>query len=519
MKRHPIFILLICLYACMLVLKLYLLPHLYQVDDGDTARDYMVARHIAYYNEYPRTGPNISFIDSLRASPLYYYLLAIPVRVYDSTLSIGVFNILIQAISVISLCVLAYILFGPTTALVCAVALLFSQELFSQSFFMIQSHMGQLFFNVSYALLAFGYIRQRYQPILFSSILFTLGCTVSFHGFPVLCGYLALLFVVLRKIHVRPRKILATYALMLLFSGAWYFPMVWLAIHNSTTPSVTELFSILKLPSTNILSQAGASLLIASSDWLRSEWLTPSTKHLIFWYTVATSIVLVSGGHTKAYVYARIIALYILPVIFLASLVPLTTYSYQYDAIAGLILIVLCFTATHAYRNGFVGNILTAAHVILLLLLNTPSPGYFQWIREQIGSSQKLALKIAPLVTYLDVQKQKHPDTWSQFQIAVYNGIANNYHWKDSVVLNELEQRYDIPFVTVSNRGYSFDMRYTKSSPYIIVCDEYASVIDAKQRCLSEFLQSQKDPLYDITMISNTSHDQYTVFWATRKKD
>lgn len=494
--------------------RLSLLPSLYRLDDGDTARDYLIARHIVVHHEFPTIGPNNAIYESVRASPLYFYLLAIPVLVQDSVYSIGVFNILLQALSVVLLYTLAYTLFGQSTAILTAILLLFNQELFSQSFYMIQAHFGHVFFNGSYVFLAYSYIKKSYVSMCASAFLFALGCIVSFHGFPALLGYLIISFWILRAQKTPLKQIFTLFGVMALLGLFFYAPMLIKMVQTGhglflvREPVYITSFA-------NFPLRVLANILLAMDDWVRSLWFSPILKNTILGLLGFILLHHTITNKQKTSLYVKIIALYVLQIAFLAAILRIETNSYQYDAATGLLLILLAFAASAAWPKniyGRVGSWITAVCVIFLVI---PTRGYIQWQITQSGQQTSLQNRMSPLYTYLDQQKRINPTSWnSDFQIVVYNGHANMYHWKESVIWNALEHKYAMPFIRVTNTGYGYAPITTREQKYIIICEEYISIDDATNRCIPSFTQSQQGVPYFIRLLSDNSPIGYILFSA-----
>ena len=495
--------------------RLSLLPALFRLDDGDTARDHMIARHIALYREYPTIGINNAIYDSVRASPLYYYLLSIPILIHDNIYSIGVLNILLQALSTISLYFLALVLFGQTTAILTGILLLCNQELFSQSFYMIQAHFGHVFFNGSYLFLAISYIHKSRRLLYISTTLFALGCIISFHGFPALIGYLIINFFVLRSQKASISQIVSLYSTMALLGIFSYAPvLINLLTTNNASFLVKEPVYIREF--TDLPIRIISNVRLAMDDWVTSLWLSVQVKNILLSILSLNLIRYLIWTKEKSTKNTILVMLaYIFQVGFLAAMLRLKTNSYQYDSITGLTIVLLAFTAASTWPKNFLGRIARWLSIICLIVLVIPTHGYIQWQQSQKNQQQKIELKLAPLYTYLDNQKSIHPSDWNeQFQIAMYNGRTNSYHWKESVIWNALEHRYDMPFIRAVNYGYNYAPLTTNEKHYILICEEYTSVYDASDRCVSSFTEAHQGAHYSIQILSDNSPFGYILFSA-----
>ena len=511
-------ILFFALLIVSVILRLAFLSTLYKHDDGDTARDYMIARHIAKLHEFPLVGPNIAIYESVRASPLYYYLLSIPIHIQDSVYSIGVFNIILQSLSIISLYALAFMLFGQATATMTVALLLLNQEIFSQSFYMIQAHFGHFFFNSSYAFLAYGYLHKSLKSTYVSMILFALGCTIAFHGFPAAIGYLLVTLSILKSLQAKPKQIVFGLIGMLCIAMFFYAPMLINVIRaGNTLFLIQEPVYITSLE--NFPIRIISNIRLAMDDWIHALWLPPILKNIVLGLLICTFTYNLITSKSKESRFALIISLFIVQIAFLAACLHIETNSYQYDAATGLTVLLLAYAVTSTWPQNTLGSISRWLTTACLLLLVIPTYGYVQWQRSQMRQEQSLQNRLSPLYAYLDQQRLQHPDNWNRtFQIAMYNGRVNMYRWKDSVIWNALELHYNKPFVRISNDGYSFATISPNNERFLLICEEYTSIQDALSRCVPPFIADQEGQHYTMETLSDSSPNGYIIFIATIKK-
>ncbi|OGZ01794.1 MAG: hypothetical protein A3G64_00290 [Candidatus Liptonbacteria bacterium RIFCSPLOWO2_12_FULL_60_15] len=137
----------------------------------DVNRDYLVAHHIVAYNEYPQRGPDS--IWRTDNSPAYFYLIAAPLLLRDNFFVLGFFNIILQLLALLFVFMLARTLFGIGTAFIAAILFGFNQAIIFQSVFIWQPHAMQPFVILSYALLAFGYTKQKFSYLIASIVFFS----------------------------------------------------------------------------------------------------------------------------------------------------------------------------------------------------------------------------------------------------------------------------------------------------------------------------------------------------------
>ncbi len=115
-------------------------------DDGDTSRDYLIARHIAIFHEFPLVGPWNGAMQGFWNSPLYYYWLAFFVRMYDSILFVGLVNVILQIASGAVVYEIAKRIAGKSAGLIAAILFLLSDIAVVQSRAFWQPYSMQPFF-------------------------------------------------------------------------------------------------------------------------------------------------------------------------------------------------------------------------------------------------------------------------------------------------------------------------------------------------------------------------------------
>lgn len=104
LNRHQIIIKIVGFILVVLVAMFfrgYNLEHRIYWWNGDSSRDILMARHIAFLGDRPATGPNIAGgFGYLNNSPLYYYMLALVYRVWDNVLTIPYFLVIVDSLAI-----------------------------------------------------------------------------------------------------------------------------------------------------------------------------------------------------------------------------------------------------------------------------------------------------------------------------------------------------------------------------------------------------------------------------------
>lgn len=221
---------LVLLLVVGLLLRLEILRDPFHVFDtpgplkDDYYRDYLIAHHIVAYNEYPRTGhtsPLARYINS----PAYFYLLAVPLFVKDSFVTLGIFNIALQLLTLVLVFALARSLFGNGTAFIAAILFGFHQRVLGQSNFIWQPNAMQPFFILSCLLLALAYQRKSFAYLLSSIPVFFFSLALHNSVLALVPLYLFFLLLVLKKFGGTIRHYAITGVACLSSYGLFYAPL------------------------------------------------------------------------------------------------------------------------------------------------------------------------------------------------------------------------------------------------------------------------------------------------------
>lgn len=169
---------------------------------GDGTRDYLVASHIIKFGELPTIGPyNLLDGSGIKSSPVYFYLLALPLLIYNHPLTLGVVNIFLQMMVLGLIFLITKTVFGKTSALVAIILLGVNPEAIKQSDYIWQPHLMMLMTFLSLYCLLKAYLNKNYLLLFFSSFTISLAFAIHHSAFPWLAVILAVSFFILIKNH------------------------------------------------------------------------------------------------------------------------------------------------------------------------------------------------------------------------------------------------------------------------------------------------------------------------------
>ena len=165
---------------------------------GDGARDFLIASHIITDKAFPLVGPiNLLYDYGVLNSPVYYYLLAAVLLVFNHPLTLGVFNVMLQVGVLIVVFLITRQAFNKQTALVTILLLGFNLEVIKQSDYIWQPH-------VSYPVALLGLyllIKSNGNFILLAGCLVLISSAIAIHNsmLPWLPIFLIAALLTLRK--------------------------------------------------------------------------------------------------------------------------------------------------------------------------------------------------------------------------------------------------------------------------------------------------------------------------------
>jgi hypothetical protein len=138
--------------------------------EGDDTKDYTLANHIITYHDFPLLGPyNGGTHDELRASPIYYYLLAGILTIYNSPFSILFVLLLLQIGGLIALYLLTEDILSPPLASLITVLYAFHPTFLTSSIRIWNPVFMLPFLSISFYFLYKGYCSKSRNYLLASS--------------------------------------------------------------------------------------------------------------------------------------------------------------------------------------------------------------------------------------------------------------------------------------------------------------------------------------------------------------
>lgn len=131
--QNSVLIVLIAILGAAFLIRFVAYDHPLALHGGEGFRDYLTAKHIVHFGEFPAAGPWNQTLPHLGNSPLYFYILAVPLLFSQSWHMLEVAFILLACLAVLLVYLLARDIFDQRTALLSAAVYAFAPVLIAES--------------------------------------------------------------------------------------------------------------------------------------------------------------------------------------------------------------------------------------------------------------------------------------------------------------------------------------------------------------------------------------------------
>lgn len=449
----------------------------YSVDQGDVARDYLVAHHMVKYGEFATSGPTNSIFYGIRTSPIYYYFLAIPLLIHDSIYTLGIVNLLLQFVSIIALILIAEIIFGKSVGFVTCILMVFSQQYFSHSAMFWQPHVTVVLVSFSYLYLALGYSYNKKYAVYTSVVLMTASFGFGFYAGVILPLYVFLVLSVLKKYKIS----LSTYFKLFLTIG--------LLVFIEFYPYILDLFSYsyigwAHLPNALVVSFAQFidRFLEAGDVFIRSvfggEWLSATVKLWVlrgfFMLGVYYFIFYTSSKKNIS----KIILYCILQIIFLSSFINKQKYEHFFIAGYGVFYILIAEIIVKSLvavkKCRFLGYGVVAFAFLVIGVNNV----FFRWRWGSVNIPLHLENAVASIVQEID------KDSFN-----IVTARPNGLFPSEAIFWVPLEKYYNKPLTRVSPYYNNFEPLSKENQTIFLVCMDFLPGDILEDACIPHFLK------------------------------
>lgn len=451
-----------------MVSRFYHFSDKYRAGDGDVSRDYLVARHIAFYGARPWAGPWTSISDSARNSPAYYYLLAPFLLLHDDIITLGVANAGLQIFALTLTVIMVLEMVSLPAAIVFSAFALTNHAIVDQAYFSWQPHWANSMLLISWFLLWRGYRNKRFFLTAAGAALWVASAATHMSVLLTLPFFLFCIFVSAKKQRVNERVMWLAAAVISWIAFILFLPVLiwWAGPYRYYIPSglpiarpdafgagfvrhllafLSVFYSSKNIIIVSIMAGAGSTLIAAAVHFFRRE--KQGKKQLVFLAAVMIVQYLLAASIFGGSVYVHFYLPITMPFLILISLVIAAYIAGRRSR--GLAFFALCIWI---FSKGFF-------HL-----------GYWE-SNVNAAFVHDMAVSI--------VKREEEKKTL-RFSVRLYiRGVGETY--SDSIVWATLEHRLKKPMVRIVNYGNSYLPLLYGGDTYV-VCQEYYS---AQLECVS----------------------------------
>ncbi|GEM_PF-3355421 len=510
-RKYLLLILLLLVLIVSFILKINFVRDLSEYDD--TNKDYLVAKHIVKYQEYLLTGPSNSIFKTIRNSPVYFYLLASPLFVYNDLKFLVIINIFLQTITILIIYFLAKELFSKKVGLLAAVIFGFSILTLEHVSYVWQPYVMQPFVNLSYILLILGYKKNNYLFLLLSLFIFIFSAAIHISVFVLAPIFIGILIWALIKKKYPPRYYLGVGATFLLSMLIFYLPLLLYLIKNQVNVFISPPnFYPASLPI--ILSHFWSNLIFFVGITVSNmDLINEAVSYIAFLTVLILSIYYFS---VERHINRKKVTIFLLCIvgylIFFISLLDFNKYShhlyYYLTPVFGLFTIVLAEIIGKIFsRNDYLKA--TSVSIILIYLIlfvasyktflhKSKMPSIFDKNSSILSSLDKLVDEINL------IKRSNGYEDFSFFRLETNEG-NNGWKFIPSYMV-ALEKTLNAKLTENSDlEVMSFRQLSDYDSKYIFLfCDLNPDLEKINKPCVQNFLKNRKE----YYLIKNIYSDQ-----------
>lgn len=424
---------------------------------GDGTRDYLIANHIVLYKEFPLLGPfNLLYDTGLYNSPIYYYILALFLIIYNNVLTLGLVNIVLQICTIFLIYFIAKKIFDQKTAALATTIFSFNPYVLSQSDYIWQPHLSQPLAYLGLLLAILFYERGKYIFLFGCALSLALSFAIHNSAFPWIPIFLIAAF--------RHFRVLL---LFIIFLGLLYLPVGIFTIQNS---ALKDSWNI-SLFAQNI-SQYFNNFYTNTYGMLEAfninNWWTAVVLVLGIFYFARSK----DAKKTKISAVLLLI-LFLSPIIFASFF---NKFRLHYLTLSfGVITIFLAKISTLILKHKVVA-------ILLIFLLIKTTTFDFQFLKPQktLFENQKLIDHISQIIVM-----EMGDSTFVLKSYAISEAIQE-YPTLDTIFLIPLEHKLNKKLAIVSDKS-PYNLEQIGGTGYVVIACHEFTYLSRWQECLETF--------------------------------
>lgn len=507
-QRKQILIIIFSLFLILsTILKLAVTSH--PLENIETNRDYLIARHIIRYGEFPLVGPINGIYEALRNSPFYYYVLSGFLFFSDNIMTLQYTNVLLQSIALLLLFGIGSTLFNPLTGVVAAVLYGISFEHWENASSIWQPHLMLPVFLFGVFLCARAWKQQKPQLWYLAAIV--LACATALHLSVI--SFLPLFLILVTLVTPSPGRVgvplrlgVFLFAVLLVL----FAPMMFVAQANGSL-NVPALLKILQNSPTAYIVSFFRSIRIILSRLVLNDVMIPQ---YISWIPVILSFFIIK---TSIFVQPpnlkRTSAL-----LFLAALQPplwialfrIQPKHFWLEPSYPLFVLLLVQTSLFLWEKRHSWSGIIAAILLFSSFLLT-SMHVLSDIPARIRTRNKTKILVSVVTTAIADEirliRDKNNYSNNRFFNLVYYQDNKPIERYAAVWWTTLEKQLDEPFVRVVNYGEGYESINTENYIFLI-CFRYEPN-KAQSNCRSFFSVNHPQKIIIKTLLESDAVSLY----------
>ncbi len=480
-----------CLFILAILLRLNAFQEASYHYHADYSRDYLVANHIFSYCEIPLTGPDSNPIGEALSSPLYFYLLTIPLFISNNILSLGWLNFICQGFSLIAVCLLSKKMFGKETALLTLIFFGLSAEIINHSIYLWQPYIMESFLYVSFLFLILAAQQKRVFFLCSSIVMLLVAAALHNSVYALLPTHIFLTWHILRTLYHDTWEKLKIFSIYFIILFLIYLPSVINYSKNSkNTTNFTFLFSSIFSQLFSYTNNLVERTILFSKIFFITENGMLYLAYILLFFVLLCFYLYSIKEEKKAFF--LVLVLLIVQFLFLLALLPPVLpnpFPHRYFIpIFGVFIIILAEIITSvSAKNYFLKVVLT------LLFLYALSPNLVERSKTMAFAISKdplhffyLQYQPSPMVQavkrrIIDIKYRKKKDSFGFFQFRNYD----LYNQNNDIFYAALEKELGAKLTEISDTERRDYKPITNDSYIFVICAQQ----DQIPQCLRDFLK------------------------------
>lgn len=485
---------------------------------GDSSRDYIVSHLIASKQQFPLTGPSNGILRSIGNSPLYYYIISVPLTIYDDPVTLSYFQILVQLLNIFFTYVLAAYLFNRSVALLSILLLLSSKTFLFNQDYIWQPYLMVPFLYASFIVLAYAYKNKSYSAVIISNVLFSIALILHMSVLAVIPLFMYVTWNIVSKEFSTVKFFFALgssifSALILCLPNIIYYVQsgLYIDFHTDQVLPVTPYVFM-----SNTAQGLMTSLVELCSYFGLSDVQTIGSLDflsILLLCTIAT-VFIFQKKNLLQYRYFLILVLAVLSVITACTLVisahsdAVTALPWYLQSAYSLCAILLAYMVSQIFViNGWykVGVTFAALFIFSICI----SSSFYEKITDPQIDINRVVLNEATntVANYIQVLKNTNDyKNYNFFQVKVFDTLT----LYETYLTVSLENKFLKDFVKIDNNAY-YNFSHLNLDEYIFIICDSDSILhhDSPVTCMQQFGDMYKSEyVFEATVFI---YDNYTI--------